>query len=177
MASWRHHERTRPGPAAAQRHGRGLGLTELLRRLPSRCAGAQPLKPRCPSELGCRRHQHHSAREGGSGRREGTAQAATAAEARSWTLAPAPPTAGLSAPRPRPRPYGNGARVVSWRRHRGPGGVSPGCCRRAEPVTPALGAEHGDTVVTQGKSGVRKKWSWAVEGEREAGARGRLGGA
>lgn len=74
-----------------------------------------------------------------------------AAEARSWTLAPAPPAAGLSAPRPRPRPNGNGAGVASRRRHGGPGGVSPGCCGRAEPVAPALGAEQGDTVVTQGE--------------------------
>lgn len=58
MASWRHHERTRPGPAATQRHGRGLGLTELSRRLTLRFAGdpapeaAVPLRARLPTPAG-----------------------------------------------------------------------------------------------------------------------------
>lgn len=55
LVSWRHHERPRPGPAAAQRHGRGLGLTELSRCLTLRWREVQPLKPRCPSGRGCRR--------------------------------------------------------------------------------------------------------------------------
>lgn len=82
MASWRHHERTRPGPEAAQRHGRGLGLTDPSRRLTSRRAespapeAAVPLRVRPPTPPNSTRP-----RGAGSGRREGTAQTAMGAEA------------------------------------------------------------------------------------------------
>lgn len=161
MASWRHHERTRPGPAASQRHGRGLGLTEPSRRLPSRCSGgpaseaAVPLGARLPTPPSLTQ-----AERAGSWQGKETSQAAMAAEARRWTLAPAsalaPPPAGQPArrfaprsPPPAPRPEDGGVRVTSRRRDAGLlGGVAPGVVR---------GAERGDTAVTLGRSGPWKE--------------------
>ena len=121
MASWRHHERTLPGPAASQGHGRGLGLRELSWRPTLRCAGgpvpeaAVPLGARLPMPP-------YPARPGraGSGRRLGTAQAAMAALAGSCTLAPAPPPACPPArPGHAPPAEVGGARVTSRRRDGG----------------------------------------------------------
>lgn len=122
MASWRHHERTRPGPAASQRHGRGLGLTEPSRRLPSRCSGgpaseaAVPLGARLPTPPSLTQ-----AERAGSWQGKETSQAAMAAEARRWTLAPAsalaPPPAGQPARRFAPRsPPPRAAARRRWRK-------------------------------------------------------------
>ena len=120
MVSWRHHERTRPGPAAAQGHGRGLGLTELSCRLSLRCAEAQPLKPRCPSGRRCRR-QPAPLGSGGLGAGEGKEPSR-----QRW---PRRPGAGPW-PRPRPRPASLPARPA------------------APPLSPAQGRRRTGFVTT-----------------------------
>lgn len=142
MVSWRHHERIRPGPAAAPRHGRGLGLTELTRRLTLRCAGRPA--PAAAVPLGARLSTPPSSTRPGrawSPRGEPTAQETMAAEARSLDrrLDPAPgrpPSRPAFQEAPPVSPPSRRAGYVTSARRRFGVGASPGrqsrparCCR------------------------------------------------
>lgn len=93
-----------------------------------------------------------------------------AAEARSWTLAPAPPPPASPPGGPAPRPDGDGARVTSRQRDPGargvclldesvaPSRVVPGAGRRAWRHRGDAGEERSQEEV----EGERGKWTWVV---------------
>lgn len=121
----------------------------------------QPLKPRCPSGQGCRRHPaslRPRGREAGKEKRPHRQRWPRRPGDGPWPrprpwLRPRPasqPGGSPPAPRPpAPRPEDGGVRVTSRRRDAGlVGGVAPGVVR---------GAERGDTAVTLGRSGPWKE--------------------